>query len=250
MLLIIPAVEIKGGKCVQMVQGAEGFVHSDDPIEMAKLWRKENAKTLHVTDVDGALEGRLVNFSVIQQMVKTVDIPIELGGGLRTIDEIRKALDLGIYRVVISTMLIERPDEAKRVLDEFGASKIVLGIDAENGIVQTRGWKEDSGLTAITVALNAKQLGFKRIVYTDILRDGMMAGPNFDAIKMLAEKTGMRVTASGGIGGLEDLLKLQELEPLGVDSVIIGRALYENKFACQGLWRLCEAGNYPYTAKV
>ena len=250
MLLIIPAVEIKGGKCVQMVQGTEGFVYSDDPIEMAKLWRKENAKTLHVTDVDGAIEGRLVSFDVIQEMVRTIDIPIELGGGLRTFDEVKKALDIGIYRVVISTMLVEQPDEAKRVLDAFGASKIVLGIDAENGIVQTKGWKETSGLTAITVALNAKQLGFKRIVYTDIMREGMMVGPNFDAIKMLAGKTGMRVTASGGIGGLEDLMKLQDLESLGVDSVVIGRALYENKFSCQGLWRLCEAGNYPYTAKV
>lgn len=250
MLLLIPAVEIKGGKCVQMVQGTEGFVYSDDPIEMAKLWRKENAKSLHVTDVDGAIEGRLVNFDVIQRMVKTVDIPIELGGGLRTFDEVKKALDIGIYRVVISTMLIEQPDEAKRVLDVFGASKIVLGIDAENGIVQTKGWKKDSGLTAITVALNAKQLGFGRIVYTDIMRDGMMVGPNFDAIKMLAEKTGMRITASGGVAGLQDLMKLQELEPLGVDSVVIGRALYANKFSCQGLWRLCEAGDYPYTAKV
>ncbi|HEV8538925.1 MAG TPA: 1-(5-phosphoribosyl)-5-[(5-phosphoribosylamino)methylideneamino]imidazole-4-carboxamide isomerase [Bacteroidota bacterium] len=250
MLLIIPAVEIKGGKCVQMVQGTEGFVYSDNPIEMAKLWRKENAKTLHVTDVDGAFEGQLVNFDVIERMVKTVDIPIQLGGGLRTFEEVKKALDIGIYRVVISTMLIEEPDEAKRTLDAFGATKIVLGIDAENGIVQTRGWTKDSGLTAITVALNAKQLGFKRIVYTDIMRFGMMAGPNFEATKTLAEKSGMRITASGGVGGLEDLLKLQELEPLGVDSVVIGRALYENKFSCQGLWRMCEAGEYPYTAKV
>ena len=250
MLLIIPAIEIKGGKCVQMVQGVQGFVYTDDPIETAKLWRKENAKSLHVTDVDGALEGRLMNLDTIERMVKTVDIPIELGGGLRTFDEVKKAFEIGIYRVVIGTMLIENPDEAKRIVDTFGSSKVVLGIDAENGIVQMKGWKEDTGLTAVTVALNAKQLGFKRIVYTDILRDGMMIGPNFDAIRMLAEKTGMRVTASGGISGLEDLLHLQDFEPLGVDSVVIGRALYENKFACQGIWRLCEAGDFPYTAKV
>src|SRR5206468_480172 len=112
------------------------------------------------------------------------------------------------------------------------------------------GWKENSGLTALSVALNAKQLGFKRIVYTDILRDGTMTGPNFDAIRLLAEKSGMRVTAAGGISGLKDLLRLQELEPLGVDSAVIGRALYENKFSCQGIWRMCEAGEYPYTAKV
>ncbi len=250
MLLIIPAIEIKGGKCVQMVQGIEGFVYSDDPIEMAKLWRKENAKSLHVTDVDGAIEGRLVNFDVIERMVKTVDIPVELGGGLRTFEEIKRAFDAGIYRVVISTMVIENPDEAKRIIETYGPSKVILGIDAKNGIVKTKGWAADSGLTAISVALNAKALGFKRVAYTDILLSGMMRGVNMDALHTLAEKTGMRITASGGISSLDDLLKLQEMESLGVDSVVIGRALYENKFACQELWRLCEAGNYPYTAKI
>ena len=250
MLLVIPAVEIKGGKCVQMVQGTEGFVYSDDPVETAKLWRKENAKSLHVTDVDGAEQGRLINTVAIKRMVQTVDIPIELGGGIRTLAEAKKAFDLGAYRIVMGTVVVENPDEAKRVIDAYGSSKVVLGIDAENGIVKTRGWKETSGLTAISVALNAKALGFRRVVYTDILLDGMMRGPNFAAIKQLAEKTGMRVTASGGVSGLEDLLKLQELEPLGVDSVVIGGALYANKFACQGIWRICEAGDYPYTAKI
>ncbi len=250
MLLVIPAVEIKGGKCVQMVQGAEGVVYSDDPIETAKLWRKENAKSLHVTDVDGAEQGRLMNTDVIRRMVHTVDIPIELGGGIRTFAEAKKAFELGAYRIVIGTIVIENPDEAKKTIDTYGSSKVVLGIAAENGIVKTRGWTETSGLTAISVALNAKALGFRRVVYTDILLDGTMRGPNFPAIRQLAEKTGMRVTASGGVGGLDDLLKLQELESLGVDSVVIGRALYANKFACQGIWRFCEAGDYPYTAKI
>ncbi|MBI1805231.1 MAG: 1-(5-phosphoribosyl)-5-[(5-phosphoribosylamino)methylideneamino]imidazole-4-carboxamide isomerase [Ignavibacteriae bacterium] len=250
MLLVIPAIEIKGGKCVQMVQGHEGFVYSDDPIEMAKLWRKENAKSLHVTDVDGALAGRLVNFDVIERMVKTVDIPIELGGGLRTFEEVKRAFDAGVYRVLVSTMLIDNPGEAKRIVDVFGASKVVLGIDAENGIVMTRGWKKDSGLTAISVALNAKALGFKRVVYTDITVDGTMRGANLSAIRELAQKTGMRVTASGGLSGFSDLLRLQEFEQYGVDSVVIGRALYANKFSCQELWRICESGDFPYTARI
>lgn|ERR1043166_1637430 len=250
MLLIIPAIEIKDGKCVQMVQGISSGIYTDDPIEMAKLWRKENSKSLHVTDIDGAVEGRLVNFDIIRRMVKTVDIPIELGGGMRTFDAVQQAFDLGIYRVVIGTMLIENPDEAKRVLNAYGSSKVALSIDAKNGQVRTRGWNENSGLTAISLALNAKQFGFKRVIYRDILLDGMMQGPNFEMIRLLAEKTGLRITASGGIAGLDDLLKLQELEPLGVDSVIVGRALYENKFSCQGLWRMCETGNFPYTAKV
>jgi len=250
MLLVIPAIEIKGGKCVQMVQGTADAVYSDNPTEMARLWRKENAKSLHVTDVDGAEQGHLVNVDVIQRMMQTVDIPVELGGGLRTLAEIQKAFDIGAYRVVVGTMLIENPDDAKKAIDTFGANKIALGIDVENGIVKTRGWKDTSGLTPVSVALNAKLLGFRRIVYTDILRDGTMRGPNFAAIRELAEKTGLRVTASGGISGLDELLKLQELEPLGVDSVVIGRALYTNKFSCQGIWRLCEAGDFPYTAKV
>lgn len=250
MLLVIPAVEIRGGKCVQMVQGAEGFVYSDDPVEMAKLWRKENAKSIHVTDVDGAEAGHLVNAAVIERMVKTVDIPVELGGGIRTFADVQRAFSIGTYRVVIGTMLIERPDDAKKAIEAYGPNKVVLGIDVENNMVKTRGWKDTSGLTPISVALNAKALGFRRIVYTDILRDGTMRGPNFAAIKLLAEKSGMKITASGGVGTLDDLLKLQELEPFGVDSVVIGRALYENKFSCQGIWRLCEAGDFPYTAKI
>jgi phosphoribosylformimino-5-aminoimidazole carboxamide ribotide isomerase len=250
MLLIIPAIEIKGGRCVQMVQGVEGFSYSDDPVEMARLWRKENAKSLHVTDVDGALAGHLVNVEVLRRMVSAVDIPVELGGGLRTFDDVQRAFDLGMYRVVLSTMIIENPDEAARAISTFGHSKVVLGIDARDGIVATHGWAESSGLTALTVALNAKAMGFSRVHYTDIRLDGMLRGVNLKVLRELAEKTGLRVTSSGGVGGLEDLLKIQELQEIGVDSVIIGRALYQNKFSCQSIWRMCEAGEYPYTAKV
>jgi phosphoribosylformimino-5-aminoimidazole carboxamide ribotide isomerase len=250
MILLIPAIEIKDGRCVQMVQGEEGFFYSDDPVEMARLWRRENAKSLHVTDVDGALTGHLVNLEPIRRMVESVDIPVELGGGLRSFDAVRAAFDLGVYRVVIGTMLIENEVEAHRVLAAFGASKIVLGIDALDGIVAVRGMADSSGLRALEVALRAKALGFKRLVYTNIRTDGTFRGVNIEVLRELAEQTGMRITASGGLGGLDDLLAIQELEPYGVDSVVVGRALYENKFSCQGLWRRCEAGNYPYTAKV
>lgn len=250
MLLVIPAIDIKGGRSVQMVQGVEGFAYSDDPVDMARLCRLENAKALHVTDIDGAMQGHLVNLDAIKRMVETVDIPIALGGGLRTVDEVQKAFALGVYRVRIGTMLIENPDEAQRLIDVYGPSKIILGIDAMDGIVATKGWAESSGLTAMTVALNAKALGFTRMVYTDIRLDGTLRGVNLPIMAELARKTGLRITASGGVGGLEDLLKIQELEPLGVDSVVIGRALYQNKFACQAIWRMCEAGGYPYTARV
>src|ERR1041384_1050926 len=250
MLLLVPSIEIRNGVCVRRVQGLDGSLSTDDPVEIAKLWRRENAKALHVTDIDAAIAGRLVNFEAIARMVKSVDIPISLGGGLRTIEEVKRAPDAGIYRVVLGTMLIVNPDDAKRAVDSFGSSKVILGIDAEGGIVRAKGWNVSSGLTAMTVALNGKRLGFRRIVYRDIIHERDRREPNLTAPRDLAEKTGMRVTASGGISDLQDLLRLQELEPYGVDSVIIGRALYENSFACQGLWRRCEASNYPYTAKV
>jgi len=250
MLLVIPAIEIKDGRCVQMVQGVEGFAYSDDPVEMARLWRKENARTLHVTDVDGALQGYLVNVESIRRIVESVDIPIEMGGGLRTFADVQQAFDLGVYRVVVGTMLIETPEDARRAIETFGPSKVVLGIDAYDGIVATRGWRETSGLTALTVALNARALGFRRMIYTDIRTDGTLRGVNLRVLRELAQKSGLRITSSGGVAGLDDLLRIQELEPLGVDSVVVGRALYQNRFSCQGLWRRCEAGNYPYTAKV
>ncbi len=250
MILLIPAIEIKGGRCIQMVQGEEGFYYSDDPVEMARLWRQENAKSLHVTDVDGAMTGHLVNTESIKRMVESVDIPIVLAGGLCTFDGVKLAFDLGMYRVVIGPTLLDNEAEARKVLSAFGASKVVLGIDALDGIVAVQGKPVTSGLTALDVALRAKALGFSRLLYTNVRNDGTFRGVNIDVLRELAQKTGLRITASGGLGGLHDLLAIQELEPLGVDSVIIGRALYENKFSCQGLWRRCEAGQYPFTAKV
>lgn len=250
MLLVLPSIDIKGGRCVQMVQGVEGFAYSDDAVEMARLCRLENAKTLHITDIDGALAGRPVNTDTIRRMIGSVDIPISIGGGIRTFEDIQAAFDLGAYRVRIATMMIENPDEARRALETFGPTKIILNIDAMDGIAAVRGWTESSGLTALTVALNARAIGFRRLVYTDIHLDGTLGGVNLVILRELAEKTGMRVTSAGGVGGLEDLLKIQELERSGVDSVVIGRALYQNKFSCQALWRMCEARNYPYTARV
>jgi phosphoribosylformimino-5-aminoimidazole carboxamide ribotide isomerase len=249
-ILIIPAVEIRAGRCVRTAQGVEGFGYSDDPVAMARLWRTENAKSLHVTDLDGQREGRLVNADTVKRMVQAVDIPIELGGGVRTFEDASWAFETGVYRVLVSTMVIENPEEAQRLLSVYGPSKVVLAMYAVRGIVATHGGTTTSGLTALSVALNGKTLGFRRLVYADIGDDGSPARVNLDVLRDLGEKTGMRITAAGGIAGLDDLMKIQGLEAHGVDSVVIGRALYENRFACQALWRRCEAGNYPYTAKI
>jgi phosphoribosylformimino-5-aminoimidazole carboxamide ribotide isomerase len=152
--------------------------------------------------------------------------------------------------VVVGAMIVEKPDEAQRAIDRFGPSKTVLGIDAVDGIVAERGRARSTHLTAMTVALNAKLMGFRRIEYTELRSDGSLRGVNLKILRELGEKTGMRITASGGITSLEELLQIQELSSVGVDSVVIGRALYENRFSCQQLWRRCEARNYPYTAKV
>ncbi len=250
MLLIIPAIELHAEHCVRKVQGMDGYTYSDDPVGMVKLWRVENTKSLHVTDIDGAQCGKPMNTDTVREMVKAVDIPIELGGGMRSFDHVREAFDLGVYRVLISTMIIENPDEARRSLEAFGPSKVVAGIDAIDGLAATHGWTQTSGMTPLSVALNAKELGFKRAVYTDVNRHKNLEGVNLAALQQLAELSGMRITSAGGIRGVDDLLKVQELQKFGVDSVIIGRALYENRFSCQAIWRMCEKENFPYTAKV
>lgn len=250
MLLIIPAIQIKAGKCIFKVKYEDGTFCSDDPVEMAKLWRRENAKSLHVTDLDAVDTGRFVNLDVIQKMIETVDIPIEAGGGIQSLADAKRAFDIGVYRILIGSLFLEKPTEAVKILDKYGGSKVVIGLSVENDKVVTKGWVKNWDITLIDAAQHAKFLGFTRIVYRNIFNDGKASYPNLEAIKEFAIETGIRVTASGGIRGLDDLLKMQELVKYGVDSVIIGKALYENKFSCQSIWRICESMKYPYTAKV
>ena len=155
MILIIPAVEIRAGRCVRTAQGLEGFGYSDDPVEMARLWRTENAKSLHVTDLDGAREGRLVNVETVKQMVQTVDIPIELGGGVRAFEDARWAFETGVYRVLVSTMVIENPDEAQRLLSVYGPSRVVLAMYAVRGIVATHGGTASTRTSGKTAPLHS-----------------------------------------------------------------------------------------------
>jgi len=242
MVLLVPAIDIRDGRCVRLVQGEPGTekIYSNDPVQMAVLWRGENAKCLHVVDLDGAFEGSMKNLELIRRMVNTVDIPIQIGGGIRTFEQVKQLIEIGVYRVVLGTAAIEDPELVTRSVAAFGKSKIAVGIDAKNGIVMTQGWQNDSGINAIDLALAMKSRGVCRIIYTDIARDGMLNGPNFEAIKEIAVKSGLRVTASGGVSTFEDLRSIQELEKFGIDSVIVGKALYENRFACEALWRMNE----------
>ena len=242
MILIYPAIEISHKYCVEIVQGIPGSEHtySVDPIKMAILWRGENAKTIHVVDLDGVAEGRIVNEDVIRKMVRAVDIPIQVGGGLRTYDEIKKVLSLGVYRVSIATAAVEQPGLIKRLVKEFGTRKIDIAIISEGGKVSIKGGATHTEISPIAFAQQMVHIGVSRILYGERQDGDMDKSLPYDTLKELAMKTGVRITARGGVSTYKDLVRLQELEKYGVDSVIVGKPLYENRFPCQALWRLSE----------
>ncbi len=244
-ILVIPSIDIQDGKIVRVVQGIPELhcsEYSNDPVEMAMIWRAENAKALHVVDFNAAHEHSHVNFEIIRNICKSVIIPVEMGGGIRTYEDAKRAFELGVSRIVIGTMGLENPDEFRKILDEFAPNRVVAAIDVVNEEVVTRGRREYTGINAGNYAKRLKELGAKRFIVTDVLTNGMLTGPNIELSKKIAVVTGAKVTHSGGIGNYNDLIKLQKEASDYIDSVIIGRALYENKFPCQKIWRVAEAG--------
>ena len=225
---LYPAIDMKNGKCVRLTQGLfdNVKVYGDSPADMAKLWVSQGATFLHLVDLDGALAGHSVNESAIRAVVQQVDVPVELGGGLRSIEAVKSMLDLGVSRCIIGTKAAERPEFIRELVDAFGPERIVAGVDAKEGMVAVDGWERTSEMTASDLCLKMKEYGVQHIVYTDISRDGMLSGPNVTYTKMLTEKTGLDVIASGGVSCMEDLDMLYEN---GISGVIIGKALYENK---------------------
>jgi len=239
MPLVIPAIDIRDGRCVRLHQGDydEETVYFENPIKMAKLWRVQNARTLHVVDLDAARGDEDDNRTVIRALCESLDIPVQLGGGIRSMDQIEEALEMGVYRVILGTAAVQDPDLVERAVDRFSARRVVVSVDARDGEVRVEGWTEGSGVDAVEFARDMEARGVRRIVYTDISRDGTMSGPNIEAYRTLgAELSEMKITASGGVGDYEDLLSIQTLQPYGVDSVIVGTALYENRFPCQQFW--------------
>jgi phosphoribosylformimino-5-aminoimidazole carboxamide ribotide isomerase len=242
MALIIPAIDLRGGRCVRLHQGSydDETVYFDDPVDMAKLWRVQNARTLHVVDLDaarGGSEDRDDNREVIRRIADALDIPIQLGGGIRSIEDIEQALDWGVYRVILGTVAVQNPDLVEEAIDRFSCRRVLVGIDARDGEARVQGWTEGSGVDAVELARDMEKRGVRRIIYTDISRDGTMTGPNVQAYRTLGNAlTEAKITASGGVGQHKDLVKIQTLSPYKVDSVIVGRALYENQFPCQQFW--------------
>ena len=224
---VIPAIDLLDGKCVRLYQGdyERSQVFNTNPVEVARQWAQQGANRLHVVDLDGAKQGQSVNLKAIEAIVRAISIPVQVGGGLRDRNSITKLLNLGVEHTIVGTVAVEKPQLVKQLCQEF-PGQIVVGIDARNGKVATRGWLETSEVAASDLAQQMSQQGAAAIIYTDIYRDGTLSGPNIDALRELATAINIPVIASGGVSSLTDLLSLLALEPLGVNSVIVGRALY------------------------
>lgn len=228
---IWPAIDLRGGKCVRLQQGDyhRETVFSEDPAAMARHWLQHGAECFHLVDLDGAKSGKPENLESIRAILATADVPCELGGGIRSEDTIRQIIELGVQRLVIGTAAIKQPDWFARVCELF-PGKLVLGIDARDGFVATDGWLETSRLAAVDVARQFEQLPLAGIVYTDISTDGMLSGPNVEAMAEMKRAVTLPVVASGGVATVEDV---RRLSAVGMDGCIIGRALYEGKIALE-----------------
>jgi phosphoribosylformimino-5-aminoimidazole carboxamide ribotide isomerase len=224
---VIPAIDLLNGKCVRLYQGDynQASVFNDNPVEVALQWAAEGATRLHVVDLDGAKEGKSVNLSVIEAIARAINIPVQVGGGLRDRAGVARLLKTGVHRAILGTVAVEQPELVTQLCQEF-PNQIVVGIDARNGMVATRGWLETSEVAATDLAQRMAQQGAAAIIYTDIHRDGTLSGPNMDALRELAQAIDIPVIASGGVSSLTDLLSLLSLEPIGVTGVIVGRAIY------------------------
>lgn len=221
---IIPAVDLKGGKCVRLYQGdyTRETVFSDDPLERAFHWQALGATRLHVVDLDGAAKGELANLDIIRQIVTAIHVPVQVGGGIRSMETVKELLKMGVERVVLSTVAVEDPQLVADICRIFSES-VVISIDTREGLVATHGWQLDTKLAAIGFARSMAKLGVKRFIYTDISRDGTLTEPNFTAFTELINAIRLPVIASGGVASLTHITILKQL---GAEAAIIGRALY------------------------
>ena len=226
---IWPAIDLRGGKCVRLQQGDYNreTVYGEDPAKMAQRWVEEGADCLHLVDLDGAKDGSLKNREAIAAILRTVDIPCEVGGGIRDEAAIQELLDLGLSRLVIGTKALREPDWFAAMCRKF-PEKLVLGIDAQEGMVATDGWLEVSTTSAIDLAKTYEHLPIAALIYTDIATDGMLAGPNVEAMRAMKQAVKLPVVASGGVTTVEDV---QRLTQAGLDGAIVGRALYEGRLS-------------------
>ncbi len=235
---IYPAIDIKDGNCVRLLKGRfdEVTVYGDNPPEMAKKWESQGGKFIHVVDLDGAKHGHGVNAVIITEICKSVNVPVQTGGGIRTMADIEAKLACGVNRVIIGTSAVRDAEFVRAAVEKYG-EKIVIGIDAKDGMVAVEGWEEVSEFGAVEFAKKMEALGVKTIIYTDIATDGTLAGPNVEAMREMAESVSMDVIASGGIGNIEHI---KALIPTGVEGVIVGKALYTDNVDLAEAVSLCK----------
>ena len=227
---IVPAVDIRGGLCVNLVQGdyAQETVFSNDPVTQAVQWRDQGGELIHIVDLDGALEGRLCVREALESLT-AAGVPFEVGGGIRAIETVQAVMDTGAARVILGTAAFTNPSLVEEAAKAYPEATVV-GIDAKAGMVALHGWKTVTDTDAVAFARTMEQAGASRIIYTDILSDGMMKGPNLETTRAIAEAVTIPVTASGGVSTLDDIRNLRQLESAGVDEAIVGRALYLGAF--------------------
>ena len=226
-MLIIPAIDIRDGKCVRLFKGdfAKETVFSDRPEEMARKWQNAGARFLHLVDLDGALAKKPMNLDTVERILHSVELPVELGGGIRSLEHIETALSLGVHRVILGSVAVQEPELVKEACQRY-KERIVVGIDAKDGIVAVDGWGVSGDVEAGELARRMVKAGVRTIIYTDISRDGTLAGVNAEATVALAKESGASVIASGGVNSLADIRRLKALEAEGVCGVIVGKSIY------------------------
>lgn len=232
-MILFPAIDIRNGKCVRLIQGDydQEIVYGDSPTEMALLWEKQGAEFIHIVDLDGAKTGDSANQQAIKAIAEAVSVPIQVGGGIRSMDIIQKHIESGVDRVIIGTAAITNRPFLKEAVAQYG-DKIAVSIDARNGFVATDGWTETTDTKALDLLKELQEIGVKTVVYTDIYKDGMMQGPNFEELQAIHEASPIDVIASGGVTTEADIEKLAQMDLYGA---IIGKALYEGSLSLEKL---------------
>ena len=238
-MIIFPAIDLKGGNCVRLLKGDmnAATVFNESPKNQAQFFEQSGFKFLHIVDLDGAIEGRSVNENSVKDILANIKIPVQLGGGIRSIKDIEKWLNLGVNRAILGTIAVKNPSLVREACKNF-PDKILLGIDAKNAMVAVEGWVEESKISVIDLAKKFEDCGAAGLIYTDISRDGSLTGVDLDGTRRLAKSVNIPVIASGGVSSIEDVLEIKKIEPDGVCGVIVGRALYEKKVSISDLLRV------------
>ena len=239
-MIFLPAIDLLKGQCVRLLHGErdKATVYPDSPGEVASGFERDGADGIHVVDLDGAFEGRRRNIEAVRAVVDSVRIPVEVGGGIRTLGDIEHLLSAGVSRVILGTVAVEDPGLLEEAVATYGADRIWAGIDARNGSAAIKGWVKDSGIPAVELGKRMKERGVRTVIYTDIRRDGALTGPNIEETRNMAVKTGLSIIASGGVHALKDILDLMDIEKHGVTGIIAGKAIYEGNITVKKAVRL------------